>query len=82
MEDDREQWTGVKKRRKKKTKCVQEAVSDRDSAITVAGARPVYYDERGGIPGLYVRRGCTLDSVSWTLIKTTPISPRTQSRFK
>ena len=81
VKEDKEQWTLVKKRRKKK-RCDQEAINDSGSEIDVARARQVYYDERCGIPGLYMRRGCTLASSSWTPIKTAPVASRTRSRLK
>ena len=74
VDEDKEQWTLVKRRRRKK-RCDHEAVSDSGSEIDVAVARQVCYayDERRGIPGLYVRHGCTLHSVSLTPIDCTHI---------
>ena len=37
--------------------------SPSDSELDVGTARQVYYQERGKVPGLYIRRGCTIDLV-------------------
>ena len=56
--------------------------SDSDNELDVSGARQVCYEERGNVPGLSVRRGCTRSSVSWTPVKPSPISSQTRAKLK
>ena len=82
IENDKEGWTTVKRRRfKKQVQCEADNVASSDSELDVGTAREVRYQERGSIPGLFVRRGCTLASVSWKP-SPLPISSRTRSKFK
>ena len=53
-----------------------------DNELDVSGARQVCYEERGNVPGLSVRRGCTRSSLSWTPVKPSPISSRTRAKLK
>ena len=79
--DGEAEWTPVVRRRREKSTNRSRNSSSND-AIDVQHARDVHYEERNSIPGLYVRQGCTMSSVSWTTVKPSPISSRTRTRFK
>ena len=80
--------TAVRKRKKKrgKTMHTKESTSTSSSPsgseLDVGTARQVYYQQRGKVPGLYIRRGCTRSSVSWIPIAPSPVSSRTRARTK
>ena len=74
--DGETNWTRVKPKRKRRQKRqdstvqLQQSQESSDEELDVAEARGVQYKVKGGIPGLEIRRGCTLSSVSWT-----PVTP-------
>ena len=76
--DGETNWTRVKPKRKRRRKRqdstiqLQQSQESSDEELDVAEARGVQYKVKGGIPGLEIRRGCTLSSVSWTPV--TPVS--------
>ena len=84
--DDEESWTPVVRRKRKVRRSKQVAGSSPetsgDEQLDMMNARQVLYRVREGIPGLSIRRGCTLSSVSWTPIAPTPIAMRTRARTK
>ena len=82
VNDEGEKWIPVKRRRMKKHQVRPHAVdaTGSDSELDVETARQVYYKERGAVPGLYVRRGCTRDSVPAANPST--IASRTRARAK
>ena len=83
-----EGWTPVVSRRRKK--CVSAtslrsaecSESSDDELQSLKSARSVRYEERGGAPGLLVRRGCTMSSRKWRAIVPSPIATRTRTRVK
>lgn len=77
-EHGKEQWTPVVSKRRGRTRLKDNDVEDDD--LNLKDARQVEYQERDNLPGLYVRRGCTMNSVSWIPIAPSPISSRTRSQ--
>ena len=75
--DDSEKWIPVRRRRRKKKRSIATHTSS-DDELDILKARDVQYEEKDNTPGLYVRRGCTRSSVSWTPIKSSPVSSRTR----
>ena len=75
-----------KKRKRGKTMHTKETTntssSSSDSDLDVGTARHVYYQEGDKVPGLYVYRGYTSSSVSWTPIAPGPVSLRTRAKTK
>ena len=71
-------WTRVKPKRKRRQKRqdstiqLQQSQESSDEELDVAEARGVQYKVKGGIPGLEIRRGHTLSSVSWTPVVSKP----------
>ena len=84
MKDGCEGWTPVVSRNRRRKKLKQQPISsdDSDSELDVRGAREVSYQERDGVPYLYVCRGCTSRNVKWTPIAPSPIAFRTRGRIK
>ena len=73
-----EAWTKVKRRKGKRKQNYwgRECSDDSGSKVDIACTREVKYQERGEVPGLYVRKGSTMTSVTWTPVKPSPISSR------
>ena len=85
MKDGYEGWTPVVSRNRRRKKLKQQPISssdDSDSELDVRGAREVSYQERDGVPYLYVCRGCTSRNVKWTPIAPSPIAFRTRRQIK
>ena len=81
VEGDDEKWTPVKRRKKRKKNKVE--VADSDCDIDMNMAKQVIYEERNGVPGLYIRRKCMSAGVSpWTPVKPSYIANRTRSKLK
>ena len=40
-----------------------------DEEVDVRGSRDTHYEQRGKVPGIYVRNGRTTRNVKWTPIK-------------
>ena len=74
--DGETNWTRVKRKRRQKrqdsTIQLQQSQESSDEELDVAEARGVQYKVKGGIPGLEIRRGNTLSSVSWTPVISKP----------
>ena len=84
-------WTPVVNRRSRKRKaqltdpgfdgaCSGDQVNELQS--TIQSARDVTFQCREGIPGLRIRKGCTLSSISWMPIAATPVASRTRSKAR
>ena len=46
---------------------------------SLKSARSVKYEERGGVPGLLVQKGCTMSSRKWSAIAPSPVATRTRT---
>ena len=84
-------WTPVVNRRSRKRKaqltdpgfdgaCSGDQVNELQS--TIQSARDVTFQCREGVPGLKIRKGCTLSSISWMPIAATPVASRTRSKAR
>jgi len=84
-------WTPVVNRRSRKRKaqltdpgfdgaCSGDRVNELQS--TIQSARDVTFQCREGVPGLRIRKGCTLSSISWMPIAATPVASRTRSKAR
>ena len=81
--DDEEGWVEVKRRKSKKCQSLGGLERDEncdDGLNDITSAREVRYQERDKVPGLYIRKGCTMSSVTWTPVKPSPISSRLRHR--
>ena len=81
---DKEGWTRVERRKGKRRQTFGGKEHDEYSGneLDVVGARQVKYEERDDVPGLYIRRGNTPSSVTWTPIKPSPITSRLRTKTK
>ena len=79
VENGNEKWTPVVRKRRGRTRLKDNNVGEADD-LHLKDARQVEYQERDNVPSLYVRRGCTMDSVSWIEIAPSPISSWTRSQ--
>ena len=87
-----EGWTPVVPRRWKKCAASTGSAECSESECSASGsddelqslksARSVKYEERGGVPGLLVQKGCTMSSRKWSAIAPSPVATRTRTKVK
>ena len=87
-----EGWTPVVPRRRKKCAASTGSAECSESECSASGsddelqslksARSVKYEERGGVPGLLVQKGCTMSSRKWSAIAPSPVATRTRTKVK